>query len=187
MLRRSAMMTILFSAILVTALGAQASTVVLVRHAEKAAPSGDPDLSEAGRRRAGELARALERYRLSAILVTQYRRTTQTADSTAAAQHLTPQAVPAGGDVATHARDVATALRRVPGGAALVVGHSNTLGPIIAALGGPQIPDLCDGEYSTMLVLELPAAGAPRLLRASYGAPDPADAADCHHEMRLPQ
>lgn len=188
MLRRSVLLTILLNAVLLTTLGAQASTVVLVRHAEKAAPSGDPDLSEAGRRRAGELAQALQRFGLSTILVTQYRRTAQTAEPTGATQHVTPQAVPAGADVASHARDVAAALRRAPAGtAALVVGHSNTLGPIIAALGGPEIPDLCDGEYATVLVLELLPAGAPRLLLASYGTPDPADAADCHHDMRLPQ
>jgi hypothetical protein len=63
------------------------------------------------------------------------------------------------------------------------VGHSNTLGPIVAALGGPKLLDLCDGEFATLLVLELPATGPPRLLRASYGAPDPPTAHDCRHEQ----
>jgi broad specificity phosphatase PhoE len=169
-------------------LEAQAATVVLVRHAEKAASGGDPELSAMGLHRAGELARALDQFTLSAILVSQYRRTLQTAESTAVAQHLTPLPIPAGADLAAHGRAVVAAVRQAPAGSAvLVVGHSNTLGPIIAALGGPRIPDLCDDEYSTLLVVELSGRGeAPRLLRASYGAPDRSDAQDCHHGMRLP-
>ena len=60
-----------------------------------------------------------------------------------------------------------------------MVGHSNTLAGIIAALGGPRVNDLCDPQYATLFVLELPASGSPRLIRASYGAADPADADAC--------
>lgn len=167
------------------AVAAQASTVILVRHAEKAAPSGDPDLSQAGRERAGSLARALARFGLSGILVTQYKRTHQTADSVAQVQHLTVSRIDAGSDVPAHAAAVAGAIRRAPAGSAiLVVGHSNTLAPIVAALGGPPIPDLCDGEYSTMLILELPPGLPPRLIRSAYGAADPPGSGNCQREMR---
>ncbi len=159
---------------------AQSSTVILVRHAEKTGPSGDVDLSEPGKLRAAALAAALQRYGLSAILVTQYRRTQQTATPTAESQHRTPVVVQAGSDVSAHATAVAALLRQyASGSAALVVGHSNTLGPIIAALGGPKVPDLCDGEYSTMWILELPGGSAPRLLRVHYGPPDPPNADQC--------
>jgi broad specificity phosphatase PhoE len=159
---------------------AQATTVILVRHAEKMAPTGDPDLSEAGKIRAVALAKALERYPLAGALVTQFKRTQQTAAPVIEAQHLQQVIISAGSDVPAHARAVAAAVRQYASGSAiLVVGHSNTLGSIIGALGGPQLPDLCDGEYSTMLILELATGSAPRLLRVTYGPPDAPDASHC--------
>jgi broad specificity phosphatase PhoE len=160
---------------------AQGTTVVLVRHAEKAAPTGDPDLSTVGEARARALADAVRHFRLDGIVVTQYRRTLATAAPAAAVRGLVPVVVATGASVAVHAESVAAAVRRSPArSAVLVVGHSNTLGAIIAALGGPVTPDLCDAEYATLFVLTLAADGAPtRLLRARYGAPDPPAADSC--------
>ena len=168
-------------------LGAQASTVVLVRHAEKAAETADPELSTVGQIRAQDLKAALAAFPVQAIFVSDYRRTRQTADPTAAFLHVTPIAIAVGGDAKAQAAATAAAIRQLaPGTAVLVVGHSNTLGPIIEALGGPHIGDLCDAEYATILVLELTPATPPRLLRASYGAPDPPSAVACQRTMRLP-
>jgi phosphohistidine phosphatase SixA len=167
-------------------LDAQTTTIVLVRHAEKAADTGDADLSPTGQSRAEDLKTALATFPVQAIFVSEYRRTLQTAAPTAAMLHLSPIAIAVHGDPGTHATATAAALQRLaPGSAALVVGHSNTIGRIVAILGGPHIPDLCDGEYATLLVLELTPAMTPRLLRATYGAPDPPEALACHHEMRL--
>jgi broad specificity phosphatase PhoE len=162
-------------------LEAQATTVVLVRHAEKAAPTGDPGLTAAGEARALALADVLRQFRLDGAVVTQYRRTQATAAPAAAERGLTPVVVPTAITLAAHADSVAAAVRRFPPrSAVLVVGHSNTLGPIIAALGGPAVSDLCDAEYATILVLSLADAGGPaRLLRASFGAPDPPGAGTC--------
>ena len=165
-----------------TTLHTQAASVILVRHAEKAAPSGDVDISAIGQARAAALAEALTRYPLQGIFVSQYKRTLQTALPVATRVGLAPVAVPVtSGDVRTQATATAAAIRALPAGsAALVVGHSNTLGPTIEALGGPHLDDLCDGEYATMFVLELPANGAPRLLRTSFGVADAVDALACH-------
>jgi hypothetical protein len=57
----------------------------------------------------------------------------------------------------------------------VVVGHSNTIPPIIAALGGPALPDICDGEHARLFTLILPPGAPSRLLQSSYGAPDPAE------------
>lgn len=162
-------------------LEAQGTTVILVRHAEKAAPSGDPGLTAAGEARAQALADALQYFHLDGVVVTQYRRTQATAAPAAAARGLVPVVVPAGSGVATHADSVAAAVRRFPPhSAVLVVGHSNTLGPIIAALGGPATSDLCDAEYATLFVLTTSEGGTPaRLLRTTVGAQDPATATTC--------
>ena len=171
----------------VSELGAQASTVILVRHAEKAGPSGDVDLSAAGQARAVALADALAAFPVQGIFTSQYKRTQQTAAPVAARFGLTPVAVPVqGGDARAQAAATAAAIRALAAGsAALVVGHSNTVGLIVEALGGPKLDDLCDGEYATMLVLDLSLPSAPRLLRVHYGTSDGADAVTCHHTMQV--
>jgi hypothetical protein len=61
-----------------------------------------------------------------------------------------------------------------------VAGHSNTIPRIIAALGGPSMPDLCETQYSMLYVLEFAAGGgAPRLIKANYGAAAPPNADNC--------
>ena len=155
------------------------SLVVLVRHAEKAtAPASDPDLSAAGVDRARALADALVNLAPTAIIVTPTRRTAQTAEPLAKKYGVTPETVPlAGGQ--KHIDAVAEAVMKHEG-VVVVVGHSNTIPAIIKALGGPEMPDLCDSEYNNVFVLKPGVDGKPaELIRAQYGAPDPPRAADC--------
>jgi bisphosphoglycerate-dependent phosphoglycerate mutase len=72
---------------------------------------------------------------------------------------------------------------RYAGRTVVVVGHSNTIPAVIAALGGPKVNDLCENEYSTMFTLIIDEAAGVRLIRSSYGAPDLADAAGCQRMM----
>ena len=158
------------------------TVVVLVRHAEKAGTTGDVPLSPAGRARATALARVLGDAGVQAVVTTQRRRTRETAEPLAAVRGLAAEVVPVGGPVPEHAERVAAAVReRHRGQVVLVVGHSNTIPAIIAALGGPHIPELCDAEYSNLFVLLLgdatvtpraPADHPSRLVRGTYGAPD---------------
>ncbi|HVX38374.1 MAG TPA: phosphoglycerate mutase family protein [Gemmatimonadaceae bacterium] len=168
---------LLLLAVATAAASGQASTtVILVRHAEKAAtPANDPPLTSAGQARAKALAAALRDAGVDAIITTQFTRTRETAAPTAVALHLTPEVVAATGK--THVQDVAAAVRRHPGHTVLVVGHGNTVAEIIAALGGPAIPDLCDAEYDGLFILTIPPAGKPALVRAKYGAAS--DVASC--------
>jgi broad specificity phosphatase PhoE len=160
---------------------AQDRTVILVRHAEKAAePRADPPLTEAGRARAAALAQRLEGAGVNAVIITPYRRTRETAEPTMTRLGLSPTVVEVTGGLTAHAQAVAQAVRSRPvGETILVVGHSNTIPAIIGALGGPQLPDLCEPEHAGLFVLTLPAAGAPHLDRRSYGAPDPPEASGC--------
>lgn len=165
---------------------AQPSTVILVRHAERAAaPAGDPVLTEAGTQRALDLAAALAGARVTSIITTQLQRTQLTARPLAEANGLTPIVVRAGGPTQAHVDSVAATVRSRPAGdVVLVVGHSNTIPAIVAALGGPKLPDLCDAQYSHVFVLEYPASAAPRFIRAKYGAADPAESENCARTMR---
>jgi broad specificity phosphatase PhoE len=158
---------------------ARPALVLLVRHAEKAKePADDPPLTAAGAQRAQDLARALRDAGVTAIVTTQLRRTRDTAQPLAAALGLTSEAVPVGDDEGAHATAVAAAVRRHAGGVVLVVGHSNTVPKIIAALGGPSMPEICESLFANLYVLE-PGAGGARLVRGLYGAADPAPAPDC--------
>ena len=78
------------------AAAAHASPVILiVRHAEKATTGGnDPDLSLAGQKRADALARILRDSQITAVFVTEFKRTQETAAPTAKATHLSPTVVP---------------------------------------------------------------------------------------------
>lgn len=158
--------------------------VFIVRHAEKAnATEQDPSLSEIGRARAVALAAALREAGVSDVFVTQRKRTHETAAVLTQEQQLTAHVVPFGASTPDHAAAVAAAVRKAKGNAVLVVGHSNTVTLIVAALGGPRLPELCDAEYSNLFIVRLPARGAPTFVRAHFGVPDPADAGTCAAAM----
>lgn len=165
--------------------GAQPSTVIVVRHAERATtPANDPVLSAAGLVRAEALKAALADARVSAIITTHLQRTQLTAKPLADSLGLAYTVVRAGSPLQAHLDSVAAAVRRQPkGSTVLVVGHSNTVPGIIAALGGPRMPDLCDNQYSSLFVLDLSGADSPRLIRATFGAPDAPDES-CASMMR---
>jgi len=161
---------------------AQTTTVILVRHAEKMTTPGDPNpkLTPAGEQRARDLVTALGRRRVNAVITTDLERTRLTGRPTAERFHLTPEEVQVSGDVLVHAAAVADAIRsRHRGQTVLVVGHSNTVPKIIAALGGSTLGDICDTAYSNLFTLVIPRRGTPRLAHTHYGAADPPADHDC--------
>ncbi|HEY2165417.1 MAG TPA: histidine phosphatase family protein [Gemmatimonadaceae bacterium] len=160
----------------------QASTVVIVvRHADKdTIPRADPPLTAAGVARAKALAAALADAGVQAVITTELLRSRETARPLAEARGLTTTTVPHGSDIAQHAQAVAAAVRKLRGKTVLVVGHGETVGPIIQALGGPPIPEVCAYEYSNLYTLVLDENDkAVRLIHSSYGAPTPAHASPC--------
>lgn len=150
------------------------TTVYLVRHAEKEVGHGndpDPAISAAGHVRAKALATRLDSAGIKAIVVTQFRRTEETAAPLASAIGVTPEVVSAGrkGD----ADSAVAAVMRHRGENVLIVGHSKTLADIIQALGGPKLAHLCETQYSTLYVMQLPPTGKPKLVTQHYGRGDP--------------
>jgi phosphohistidine phosphatase SixA len=147
--------------------------VVLVRHAEKAPkPAADPPLSAAGKVRAAALATALKEAGVTAIVTSGALRAIETAAPLAEMRGLKPIAIPfRSGGVPAQVEAVATEVRRQTHGVVVVVGHSNTIPLIIAALGGPHLPDIPETEYAHLFML-VPGPGAPHLVQTLYGAPD---------------
>jgi broad specificity phosphatase PhoE len=155
------------------------TTLYLVRHAERAPGQGDVSISDAGRLRALALRDTLLRRGVSAIVVSQFRRTAETAQPLADATGL-PLSIRTLDlfDIKNEARTLATTLAREHAGrTVLVVGHSNTIPAMLGALTGTERADLHDRDYDGLYVVRLVGDQAT-VTRLRYGAddgtPDPA-------------
>jgi broad specificity phosphatase PhoE len=143
------------------------TTVILARHADR--EEGTDSLTAAGQRRAQQLAHVLRKAGITAIVTSDAARAVQTAAPLAGATGLAPVALP-GADTEAFARK----LRAGPaGGTTLVVGHSNTVPKIIAALGGPPASDIDGAEFDNLYVLTLSACRPARLVNLQYGDSSP--------------
>lgn len=160
--------------------GAAPTTVIVVRHAEQVTGQGeDPSLSETGMARARALARALTDADVTGVVVTSFARTAETAAPTAEAAGVTPEVVRVQRDrdwLQRHLAEISAAVRRHAGGVVLVVGHSNTVSDIVAALGAGRPREICDSEYDRMEIVSMLPNGHVRRIRSRYGAPTPVDA-----------
>ncbi|HEY5849178.1 MAG TPA: histidine phosphatase family protein [Lysobacter sp.] len=138
-----------------------ATTFILVRHAEKV-PDGskDPELTAAGLARADALAVRLADVPLVAVYSTGYRRTQQTAAPTARGHGLTVTTY----DAKASAADVSSRLRREHAGqSVLVVGHSNTIPGIAAALCSCAVAEMSEAEYDRLTTVHIDADGKATL------------------------
>ncbi len=149
------------------------TTIIFVRHAEKAAIGGDdPPLSEAGERRVEELTRLLLDVDviagIDAVYSTPYQRTQQTAQPVADALDL-----PINTYDASDTEDfLDSILSEEKGRIVLVVGHSNTLPEMIANLGGhKQVPEIHEDEYDNLYILAIPWFGKTKTIRMRFGEP----------------
>ena len=145
-----------------------ATTVYIVRHAEKQGAAADAPLSEAGRTRAKQLAHVLKEAGINVILVTEFQRTQQTAKPLAVANGLTPIQYPA----ATPSTAVTRILTNHVGRRILVVAHSNTVDDIAGGLGATGVADLLETHFDRLFVVQS-VAGTVQLQRLRYGAATP--------------
>jgi len=176
---------------------AEPTTVLLVRHAEKADESANPPLSSDGLARAEALARMVGVVGIEAIYATETCRTTQTVQPLALLLDLPiwiqPSGMPNGiadcepaivADTLSFAGHmgplVDTILQDHAGGAVLIAGHSNTVPPMIEAFGAPCPASGCDttgDQFDNLFVVTVFADGgagngsAAALAHLKYGAP----------------
>ena len=173
---RAAVLLLVVMGVAVTAspLLAQApTTVFVVRHTEKGGDPGDrdPELSEAGRERARKLAHVLGEANITAIYSTPFLRTRHTAQPLAERLGIEITVIPVS---QTMTEDwVATLRNDHAGQVILVVGHSNTVPPIVNALGAGPFENLTEDEYDDMFVVTLAADGSATAVRLRYGRPTP--------------
>ncbi|HEX8139041.1 MAG TPA: phosphoglycerate mutase family protein [Pyrinomonadaceae bacterium] len=143
------------------------TTVVLVRHAEKGAtPPDNPELSDAGRKRAQALAHILEGANVKALYATEFARTQQTV-APLAAQLSIPVTPINAGDADALVKDI---LANHRGETVLVAGHSNTVPVIIEKLRGGQVQPISDAEYDKLFVVTVYRFGRAKVVQLRYSA-----------------
>ena len=149
------------------------TTMIFVRHAERAGPSADdPGLTPAGQRRAAELARQLIDADvvagIDAIFSTPYNRTRETVKPVADALDL-PVTIY---DPDDNEAVLETILRNHKGKIILVVGHSDTLPTLMADLGASKkVPPIAETEYDNIYIISIPWFGKTKTIRLRYGEP----------------
>ncbi len=137
-----------------TLLPREVTTVILVRHAEKATvvagdSADDPGLTAEGAQRAAALATMLADTGLDAVISSQYQRTMQTAGPVAEALGLTPVTIPAQDQAAL----IEAIMSDYRGQTVLIVGHSNTVPSIMADLGLEDPPAIAEGDYGDLFIV----------------------------------
>lgn len=134
------------------------TTMILVRHAEKATTpkSDDPELSQLGGQRAEKLAQLLSQIPLVAAYSTPYKRTISTALPAAKAHNLSIQEYAAKPSTAF----LDTLIQKHVGGTVLVVGHSNTIPQLVNMLVGKEAyKQFDDADYDNVFIVTLSKRG----------------------------
>jgi|SRR5713101_2592890 broad specificity phosphatase PhoE len=146
--------------------------VFVVRHAEKASDANESPvpLSGAGSERARHLAFLLRDAGISAIYSTDTVRTRETAEPLAKLLRLETRLYSATGsdgkvDLAPLARRLAS---DNSADVVLVVGHSNTIAPLLSALGAKETVEIGGGDYDNLFLLIPRPSGPPLLLRMHF-------------------
>jgi broad specificity phosphatase PhoE len=176
---RKRLWTIVFVAIIVVVvivywwvcLPGSATTVFLVRHADKAGPNIDDLHDPLGTDRAEKLVHVLGSAEITAIYHSDTVRSQKTGAPLAGHLQMTPVEYPA-----LSTQQLAAEIRANHAGErVLVVGHSNTVPDIIDELGGVRLADIPDSVYDNLYVITLcPCAlGTPPVVNMKYGAPTP--------------
>jgi len=156
-MRASLLILLLFWMGVAQAQPAELTTFILVRHAEKINDgSKDPDLSEAGKKRAELLATLLKRTKIDAIYSTGFKRSRNT---------VVPLAVSKGlgltGYDATNLEEVDRIFEQWRGGTIVMCGHSNTIPAVINYLTAEEgkYQTFEENEYGNLVIVLLSEKG----------------------------
>ena len=146
------------------------TTILIVRHAEKASDAEDSPLTETGILRAQALVRAAEDAGVSAIYSSQFRRSIDTArplsDRIGVAITEVPVNLASPGDYGELlAKQI---IEKYRGQTIVVVGHSNTIASIIEGLARREAP-VDNIEYSDMFIVTVQPSGGAGIIKTQYG------------------
>lgn len=139
--------------------------IYIVRHAEKATNDPkDPELTSDGVLRANVLALKLRSLNIKKIYATNFKRTTATAKPLSDAIHI---------PVENYHRDTSGLMMRhlvISNLNALVVGHSNTVLPLLDSLNISHAKkDIGDNEYDNLFIINIKKGQVIGLQEQKYG------------------
>lgn len=171
-MRKSTILLAVFAALFslsLTRLVESGTTVYIVRHAEKDVSdikNTDPTLSEAGRKRAKNLAAKLKKDKFDAVFSTKYKRTIETVNLIAKnsgikIEYYSPS------DFKGLAEIINTKYKNKK---VLIAGHSNTVLELVEALGVQRpLPSLTDDDYDFLFKITIDDSGNSLLRTRRYG------------------
>lgn len=140
------------------------TTLILVRHAEKAADGKDPGLTPEGLGRAASLSRMLSNTKVTAVYSTKYARTESTVQSLMNSKGLKIENYDP--SKFTYLDDI---LSKHAGGTIVICGHSNTIpGAANYLLGTNELKNFDDGDYENILIVTVSEKGKGKLLWMNY-------------------
>ncbi|WP_051224616.1 SixA phosphatase family protein [Flavobacterium tegetincola] len=128
----------------------EVSTIILIRHAEKAeAHSKDPSLSDIGKQRAEALVQLFKDTPIALFYTTPYKRTTET---------ITPIAKANGKEALTYnpsdKNSIAEMILAGKGKRMLIAGHSNTIPQMVNTLiGKNEFTTLDENDYGKLFIV----------------------------------
>ena len=141
------------------------NNIYLVRHAEKSTePTNDPHLTKEGKQRAETLKDLLKNKNINAIFSTQTNRTIQTTTPLGRLinipiQHYGNDSLPG------FLLSVISSNKNV-----LIVGHTNTLIPMIGSLNLPYaIKNIADNDYANLFIIKVKGGKAIKITETTYG------------------
>jgi phosphohistidine phosphatase SixA len=139
------------------------TTIFLVRHAEKADNSRNPDLSAEGYKRADQLAILLKNEHIINIFSTDYKRTLETSIPLNKITHSSIQMYSA-----DTLNNFAARIKKQKVNT-LIVGHSNTTINLLDALGVPhKVKVIPDSDYSNLFKITKKSSGKMKLEELKY-------------------
>jgi broad specificity phosphatase PhoE len=152
----------------------QMTTVLLARHAEKVYPPHPDDretpLSPTGEARAAKLALGALKAGGTAIYVTEYKRTQQTAEPLADSLGLEPIIYTA---YVEEEEIVGQILEEHEGDVVLVVGHQPTVPGIVDKLGGNPASCPIGNEFDNLCIVTICRRDQVEVVNLQYGEPSP--------------
>lgn len=143
---------------------AQDKVIVLVRHAEKADASQDPELSAEGKERAQRLIKRAGKYRPKEFFSTDFKRTRDT---------IAPFAVKRKKQIQIYdprnAKELAAKILASPNKRIMVSGHSNTIPGLANLVAKKELfKNLDDSEYSVIWVIRIKKGKFQRIELLEY-------------------
>jgi len=141
----------------------KATTVAIVRHAEKQDNSANAPLTKTGECRAESLARILNNSGISVVFSTNFERTRETVNNYADSQ--SPKISI---QYYNNTKDVANQIKsKYAGKSILVAAHSDTVEQLVQDVGAGSVPPI-GNEFNNLLIVTIPSDGTPSLTRMKY-------------------